>query len=127
MMRGEERHVNIFNMSFLDVLCCTVGALIFILFIQTLRTRDMVERRALEQTVTKLDEAKAELVKTEQAEKQLQEEFRHMQESFKDVQDNITAAKKEKEELENELKDAVDELEQIRRTAKTEQEQLESE
>src|SRR4030042_921175 len=42
MMRGEYKQPNIFSMSFLDVLCCTVGALIFILFIQTLRTRDMV-------------------------------------------------------------------------------------
>ena len=86
MMRGEERSVNIFNMSFLDVLCCTVGALIFILFIQTLRTRDMVERQELEKTVTKLDEAKAELVKTEKAEEQLQLKFRQLQENFLDVQ-----------------------------------------
>ena len=127
MIRGEERNVNIFNMSFLDVLCCTVGALIFILFIQTLRTRDMVERQELDRTVTKLDEAKAELLKTEQAEKQLQEQFRQMQENFKDFQSDIAAAKKEKEELERELKEAVEQLEQIRATAKIEKEKLETE
>ncbi|MBN2315646.1 MAG: hypothetical protein JXM79_17090 [Sedimentisphaerales bacterium] len=126
-MRGEEREVNIFNMSFLDVLCCTVGALIFILFIQTLRTRDMVERQQLEKTVTKLEDAKAELLRTEQAEEQMREQFRQMKEDFNDVQDNITAAKKEKEELKKEYQAAVDELEQIRITAKKEKEELEEE
>ena len=127
MIRGEERHVNIFNMSFLDVLCCTVGALIFILFIQTLRTRDMVERQELETTVTKLDEAKAELAKTEKAQEKLQEDFRQLQEDYRNVQDDITAAKAEKAELESELKVAVDRLEEIRAVAKKEKEQLESE
>lgn len=126
-MRGEDRQVNIFNMSFLDVLCCTVGALIFILFIQTLRTRDMVERQELESTVTKLEDAKAELVRTEQAEEQLQDQFRQMQEDFNDVRVDITAAKKEKEELEKEFQAAVDQLEQIRVTAKKEKEELEEE
>lgn len=118
--RGEERQVNIFNMSFLDVLCCTVGALIFILFIQTLLTRDMVERQELEATVTKLDEAKVELEKTEKAEKELQE-------GYKKVQDDIAAAKEEKEELESELKVAVDRLDEFRVAAKEQKEELESE
>jgi len=127
MMRGEERHINIFNMSFLDVLCCTVGALIFILFIQILRTRDMVERQELEQTVTKLDQAKAELVRTEQAELQLQEEFERLRGSFQNVQNDIDAAKKEKEDLETGLSVAVNQLEGIRATAQKEKEVLEEE
>lgn len=126
-MRGEEREVNIFNMSFLDVLCCTVGALIFILFIQTLRTRDMVERQQLEKTITKLEDAKAELLLTEEAEEQLTKQMKQMQNDFNDVQVNIVAARKEKEELEKEFQAAVDELEQIRVTAKKEKEELEEE
>jgi uncharacterized membrane-anchored protein YhcB (DUF1043 family) len=134
MVRGEDQEVNIFNMSFLDVLCCTVGALIFILFIQTLRTRDMVERRELETTVTKLDEAKAELARTESAEEKLQENFQAMQvnfqtlqENYKNVQNDIAAAKQEKETLENELKTAMSRLEEIRVTAAKEKKELESE
>jgi hypothetical protein len=75
MARGEEREISIFNMSFLDVFCCTVGALIFILFIQILRTRDMVERQELQKIQASLAEAKKELDSTKEeitdAEKQL--------------------------------------------------------
>ena len=57
--RVQEDEITVFNnMSFLDVFCCTVGALIFILFIQTLRTRNMVERRELAAIQTAQEKAK---------------------------------------------------------------------
>src|SRR4030042_3391488 len=127
MMRGEYKQPNIFSRSFLDVLCCTVGALIFILFIQTLRTRDRVERRELEKTTTKLDEAKAELAGTEDAQKRLQGDFRQLQEDYKQVQDDIAAAKQEKVQMENDLKAVMVRLEEPRAAAKKEKEELESE
>jgi len=127
MMRSEERDVNIFNMSFLDVLCCTVGALIFILFIQTLLTRDMVERQELEATVTKLNEAKVELEKTEIAERELQEDFKELQAGYKKIQDDIAAAKEEKERLESELKVAAARMGEFRVAAREQREELERE
>ena len=108
MARGEEKEVSIFNMSFLDVFCCTVGALVFILFIQILRTRDMVERQELENTVIKLTQAKEELGKTEKAKEE-------MQDDYKKLMDNIADAQAEKEKMEMELEVAIGKLEDVKK------------
>lgn len=99
MARGEDQEVTVFNMSFLDVFCCTVGALIFILFIQVLRTRDMVERRELESTLSKLEQARQEFSETEKAREAMQRDYKQLQES-------IATAKREKTKLEEELDQA---------------------
>ena len=109
MARSEATDTNIFNMSFLDVFCCTVGALIFILFIQILRTRDMVERQELSKIQAALTKATKELEGTEKAitdaEKQLDR-----------VKGELEIAQTESEEKDDTIKKLLEELKKPKST-----------
>ena len=101
MPRGEEREVQVFNMSFLDVFCCTVGALIFILFVQILRTRDMVERQELERTMSQLTKVRKELGDTEKAQEAMLAQYQTLRKE-------VAAAIEERDRIEQE-KDSLEE------------------
>lgn len=100
--RVAEEQVSIFNMSFLDVFCCTVGALLFILFIQTLRTRDMVERRELAAIQARRDEAENKAEEAERrrdladrAAKAAEERRMHAEEAAEDAERRRKEAEEE--------------------------------
>lgn len=65
--RYEEEEVNIFNFSFLDILSCTIGALIFILLLYVISTSDLVERTLFEEIKDKYTGAQAELSEVQEA------------------------------------------------------------
>jgi cell division protein FtsB len=94
--RTQSEEVSVFNMSFLDVFCCTVGALIFMLVIQVLQTRDLVERELLEETNRKLAAAQDELQRTEARRDRTREELA-------DLEEQLTASKEALAESRTEL------------------------
>ena len=103
MPRGEEREVQVFNMSFLDVFCCTVGALIFILFIQILRTRDMVERQELERTMSQLTKVRKELGDTEKAQEAMQAQYQTLRKEVAAAIDERERLQQKKDRLEEQV------------------------
>jgi hypothetical protein len=108
MARGEEEEVSIFNMSFLDVFCCTVGALIFILLILVLITRDMVERTVLDETTRKLANARTELAATEKARDETKAELADIEAKVRVSQQEIRVRDRRIEQLVAHLQDPED-------------------
>ena len=111
MARGEDQEVAVFSMSFLDVFCCTVGALIFILFIQVLRTRDMVERQELESTLAKLEEAD-----------RIYEQSQH---EYEKLQEDIETAKTEKARLAKDLEQLTNKVATLEQEVSTKDDTIE--
>jgi hypothetical protein len=105
MARGEEEEVSIFNMSFLDVFCCTVGALIFLLLILVLITKDMVEKKDLEDVQKSLAEARHDLQETEKARDKMQEEFASIRGKVDVARHEIRARDRRIEQLVSQLRD----------------------
>ena len=59
--RAEDDDVTIFNFSFLDILSCTIGALVFILLLFVISSADLVEGSLLGILEENLDRATADL------------------------------------------------------------------
>jgi len=71
MKRHSNEEINIFNFSFLDILSCTIGALIFILLMIVLSTANLVEKKIVDEIKEKHAEAKAELSLLEKSLKEI--------------------------------------------------------
>jgi hypothetical protein len=95
MRRHAEEEINIFNFSFLDILSCTIGALIFILLMIILSTTDLVEKKLLEDIQGKHASALTELAQLEKLVKKRQEELSVLESQQAKLKKYATRLKKE--------------------------------
>jgi hypothetical protein len=95
MRRQVEEEINIFNFSFLDILSCTIGALIFILLMIILSTTDLVEKKLLDDIKGKHSNALTELSQLEKLVKERQEELSVLESQQTKLKKYATKLKKE--------------------------------
>lgn len=84
--RTSEEEINIFNFSFLDILSCTIGSLVFILLLIVLSTQDMVEKKFLEELREKFATTKTELADLEENISARRKELWTIKDEFEKIQ-----------------------------------------
>ncbi|MBU0674230.1 MAG: hypothetical protein KJ950_06270 [Proteobacteria bacterium] len=94
MKRHVDEEINIFNFSFLDILCATIGALIFILLMIVLSTNNFVEKKFIEELKMKHNEALVELSKLEKSVEERQKEVEKRQKEVSAKNEIIAQMKK---------------------------------
>lgn len=108
--KRPEEEVNIFSFSFLDILSCTIGALVFILLLIILSTQDMVEKKLLDEIRKKYAKAEIELSSLENDISSRREELIKVKKEFAKIEsekiklsDKVVKLSTEKTSLENNL------------------------
>ena len=127
--RGEAKEVEIFNISFLDVFCCAVGALLFILFVLTVDKRDSVKMRSdmktedMKQVARQLVTAQSKIAQIEEVRDELEQEIRKLDAQIEDssqdkeeLVEELAVAKERIEEVNKQLAEATEELETEKKT-----------
>jgi hypothetical protein len=89
--RREE--INIFHFSFLDILCNTIGALVFILMIFTMMTNNLVEEK--NQAHQELKQEKDKIIASKKELEQLQKKSQNIKAQLADIKKEIELSKKE--------------------------------
>lgn len=103
---ARRREINIFSMSFLDCLCCALGAIVTLLLIaQQMNVNKELAIRRTEEALNQIGQAEHQAKKDRQTEKEVEEQIRRM-EGKKDVDAKLL----------RELVDYLDSLRKVRFT-----------